>query len=323
MTRPFYTTFAWAYDLLIAGPVESRVAFIAEQLRVRGVHLGAHLLDAGCGTGAYSLALAQRGFMVTGIDRSANLIAEARKKAEKVGHGVRFSEGDILSLAAGLQVDAILCRGVLNDLVEEDSRRRVFHSFASVTHRRGVLILDVREWHSTVARKTDNPVFKKTVETERGRLTFRSVTELRPENQCLLVSETHSLESPSGRQTVPCDFVMRCWTEDELTGNLAAAGFESVEYFGDYDATKPIGATDRRSRHDGKSGRAKAQPSHARDVAVAPRVMGAVRPPNESTSVKIYNLHRRLICQSLKTVASKPHAGRLCPQLNLLSRCRG
>ena len=245
MKRPFYTTFAWAYDLLIVGSVAPRVAFIAEQLRGRGVQTGAVLLDAGCGSGTYSIALAREGFKVTGIDRSGDLITEAERKAVTAGIGVHFSEGDILSLPAGLQVDAVLCRGVLNDLVEEESRRRVCHSFAGVMRPGAVLILDVREWHSTVARKTDNPVFEKTVETERGRLTFRSVSELQPEKQSLLISETHWLESPGDRQTVEYNFVMRCWTEDELTRDLHAAGFESVECFGDYDAAKPTGATDR------------------------------------------------------------------------------
>jgi hypothetical protein len=109
----------------------------------------------------------------------------------------------------------------------------------------GVLILDVREWYSTAKRKKDAPVFEKTIETERGRLTFRSVTTLQPEKQCLLISETHLLESCSGRRTAEYDFVMRCWTQDELIGGLTAAGFESVQCYGDYDTAKPIGATDR------------------------------------------------------------------------------
>jgi hypothetical protein len=142
-------------------------------------------------------------------------------------------------------VDAVLCRGVLNDLIDEDSRRPVFVSFAGAMRQEAALILDVREWRSTAAQKTHRPVFEKTVETERGRLTFRSVTKLQPERRCLLVSETHVLEAPGGRQVAFCDFATRCWTQDELARNLARAGFEPVECFGDYDAAKPVGATDR------------------------------------------------------------------------------
>jgi SAM-dependent methyltransferase len=245
MNIPFYTGFAWAYDLLIQGPVGSRIDFVVEQFRRRGILPGTHLLDAGCGTGSYSIILAEKGFVVTGFDASEALIAEAKRKTGEAAGRTNFLVGDILSLPADLQVDATLCRGVLNDLTDEDSRRRVFGSFASAMCQGGVLILDVREWQSTVARKTANPLFERTVETERGRLTFRSVTELQPENQSLRISETHVLESPSGRQVAPWDFVMRCWTQGELTELLCAAGFRSVEYFGDYDVTKPVGTTDR------------------------------------------------------------------------------
>lgn len=245
MNRPFYTKFAWAYDLLIQGPATTRVDFIVDQLHGRGILPGAHLLDAGCGTGTYSIALAREGFRVRGIDRSGDLIAEARRKAATVGINIPFSEGDIVSLLADLQVDAILCRGVLNDLTEDESRRTVFPSFGRCIRQGGTLVLDVREWHATATRKRDEPVFEKTVETERGRLTFRSVTELQPGKQCLIISETYLLESRSDRQTDEYDFVMRCWTQDEIIGSLTSAGFKSVQCFGDYDLAKPIGSTDR------------------------------------------------------------------------------
>jgi SAM-dependent methyltransferase len=245
MSRPFYTKFAWAYDLLIQGPVASRVDFVVEQLHRRGILPGARLLDAGCGTGKYSVALTERGFVVTGLDASEDLIAEAKRKVGEAAGRTRFLVGDILNLPSSFAVDAILCRGVLNDLTEDESRRTVFPSFGRCMRQGGTLVLDVREWHATAARKMDEPIFEKTVETERGRLTFRSVTELQPEKQRLLVSETYLLESRSSRQTEEYDFVMRCWTQDEITGGLTSAGFESVQCFGDYDMAKPIGATDR------------------------------------------------------------------------------
>ena len=245
MNRPFYTEFAWAYDLLTHGPVASRVAFIVNQLRRHGIAPGSRLLDAGCGTGSYSIALAELGFKITGIDASSEMIAEAKRKSSDAVGQTSFVVGDILRLPVGLKVDAILCRGVLNDLTADDCRNAVFESFGRALRPRGVLILDVREWQSTVVRKTLDPVFMKVVETDKGRLTFRSVTALQPETRCLRISENHELVSGSSRRSANYDFVMRCWTQGEIIAGLGAAGFESVQCFGDYDTAKPLGSTDR------------------------------------------------------------------------------
>src|SRR5262249_54065128 len=40
----------------------------------------------------------------------------------------------------------------------------------------GALILDVREWGASAERKTREPIFRKRVSTDRGELTFTSVT---------------------------------------------------------------------------------------------------------------------------------------------------
>ena len=245
MNRPFYTTFAWAYDLLIQGPVKERVHLIVTQLRQRGVTNGAWLLDAGCGTGSYAVALATEGFRVTGVDASSELIAEAKRKGTTAGAAVDFRVGDILRLPEELTLDAVLCRGVLNDLTRQEDRRTVFSSFAGVVRQGGVLVLDVREWQATAARKLENPAYQKTVKTEKGSLTFRSVTGLQPETHSLLIAETHVLQSPDGPESASFDFEMKCWTQSELARSLDSAGFDTIEYFGDYDSAKPAGTTDR------------------------------------------------------------------------------
>jgi len=245
MNRPFYSTFAWAYDQLIEGPVAERVDFIVAQVRQRLSAVEILLLDAGCGTGTYSLAIAKRGFRVTGIDSSQDMLVEAGRKGSVAGVPVNFLVGNILRLPENLVVDAILCRGVLNDLIDTASRHAVFSSFAAVIRKGGVLVLDVREWESTVVRKKKNPVFEKTVATKNGQLTFRSITTLRPESHSLLISETHQLRSSAGDDIATFEFEMRCWTQEELTAHLTDAGFGAVEYYGDFDSTSAVGATDR------------------------------------------------------------------------------
>jgi SAM-dependent methyltransferase len=242
-SRPFYGEYAWAFDLLIDRPVAQDCAAITAWLSERGVLPGATILDAGCGTGRYAGELARRGYAVEGVDRSPELIETARQSV-RGDASVSFRVGDILALPAA-RYDGILCRGVLNDFVNDDARQSVFASFASALRRPGVLILDVREWEATRVRKQREPVFRKSVFTDRGRLTFTSTTELDRERQQLLLSETHTLVNDAGEHSSDYRFVMRCWTRTELEAVFERGGFGSVAYFGAYNPAVHAGATDR------------------------------------------------------------------------------
>jgi 2-polyprenyl-3-methyl-5-hydroxy-6-metoxy-1,4-benzoquinol methylase len=110
-TRPFYHEFAWAYDLLVARPVADECAGMTAWLARRGVRPPAAVLDAGCGTGRYAVELARHGFVVTGVDRSLELLAEAAARVRDAGLPIALVEGDLGALPAGHLYDAIVCRG--------------------------------------------------------------------------------------------------------------------------------------------------------------------------------------------------------------------
>jgi SAM-dependent methyltransferase len=243
-SRPFYGEFAWAFDLLIDRPVAKECAAIGGWLIERRIVPGAALLDAGCGTGRYAIELARRGYLVEGVDRSPELIEVARRSADHQPGSLSFSTGDVLRLPVR-RYDAILCRGVLNDFLDDASRLEVFASFAGTLRPDGVLIFDVREWEATSARKQREPVFRKSVDTDRGKLTFTSITELDPDTRELMIAETHTLVGDAGEHSSQYQFMMRCWTRRELDFALTTSGFADVAYFGAYDPAVQAGAADR------------------------------------------------------------------------------
>ena len=242
--RPFYAEFAWAFDLIIDRPVRKDCAAIASWFVERGIRPGAALLDAGCGTGRYAIEMARRGYLVYGVDLSPELVEIAEQSRAGQPGSVTFAIADVLTLTHQ-RYDGVLCRGVLNDIIDEERRDAVFAVFARVLRPNGVFVADVREWLASADRKAREPLFRKRVSTDRGELTFTSVTTLDRERRRLLISERHALATQGVERVSDYQFVMRCWERDELDAALARHGFEHARYFGAYDPNVEAGATDR------------------------------------------------------------------------------
>lgn len=103
----FFDHFAPAYD----AEVFTRNTVAEVDFLVRELHLQppASILDVGCGTGRHSLELAHRGFQVTGLDISAGMLAEARRKAEAEGLSIRWIQADARTFHLAAPVDAAIC----------------------------------------------------------------------------------------------------------------------------------------------------------------------------------------------------------------------
>lgn len=54
---------------------------------------GGKVLDIGCGTGAFTYCLAERGYQVVGVDFSSSMLRAARKSTR--GKSIEFEQGDV------------------------------------------------------------------------------------------------------------------------------------------------------------------------------------------------------------------------------------
>ncbi len=109
-----YDTLAESYDNMFSGgkwAVYDAVTwkYIQDYLPEKGV-----ILDAGGGTGKWSIKLAKQGYTVYLVDLSSEMLKEASQKIESEGLSgkVHISEGDILSLDfPSDHFDFVLCEG--------------------------------------------------------------------------------------------------------------------------------------------------------------------------------------------------------------------
>ena len=227
--RGFCHRFAWAYDLIVDRPGGPDVAAVGDAFMRAGLERGAVLVDAGCGTGTYACGLAAGGFEVIAVDRSAALGAEAQARARGDRLDVEFVCADFTAgWAPGRGVDGALCRGVLNDLLSDDERKRAFEAFGSWLRPGGMLLVDVRDRASSAQRYSGGRRLERTVRRGDDALVLVSTTTMDPGSDLLLVVE-HWAGTVDG---VAVDeqnrFVMRCWTWEELQELSRATGFRRV-----------------------------------------------------------------------------------------------
>ncbi len=229
--RPFYHQFAWAYDLLVTDMAAPFADVITRIMAEHGIGPGDKVLDAGCGTGRHAVELARRGFAVTGVDSSAELLAVAERNAGAAGLAdpPRFAQADLRWYDEPDAYAAIVCRGVLNDVLSDADRDAVLRRFADHLEPGGLLLVDVRDWGGTVERYRDAPVFERAARVDDGELRFRSSARLRPLTQQLLMAERFVYLRRDGEERAASEFALRCWSEAELRSRLAAAGFTSVK----------------------------------------------------------------------------------------------
>jgi SAM-dependent methyltransferase len=111
----------------------------AEILRAIGPCGDAVILDAGCGEGYMSRALAKKAAAVVGLDRSTRLVRAAVEERGGDGRSPSFAVGDLAALPfADSTFDVVLCNHSLNDV---RSLRRPFSEFARVLKRGGRLVV--------------------------------------------------------------------------------------------------------------------------------------------------------------------------------------
>jgi len=237
--RDYFDTF---YSLVrapggVGGPeaTEREAAFIAEAL---GIAPGARVLDLCCGHGRHSVALARRGYDVTGLDLSAYHIELAGKAAAEANVRLMLINDDMRNLPVEPPFDAIInIFSSFGYLESDDEDAAVIARVARALKPGGRLLMDfnnsVRVWRqfqpSTVNRLDDGSLF---VEERRfDPLSGRSDS-----------TWTHVTAEGARHERA---ISIRMYTPAELRRMFEAAGLRMVAAYGDFDGS-PLNMDSRR-----------------------------------------------------------------------------
>lgn len=146
---PAYTYLARAYDFYMEDvDYEQWVDYLLYLFALHN-HEPSKILDLGCGTGNITIPLAERGFALTGVDLSLEMVAEARRKAIAKGLDVPILNQNLLALElGGKRFDTVLsvC-DVLNYLIEDAKLKLAFEQVYQHLQPGGFWFFDLNSAH--------------------------------------------------------------------------------------------------------------------------------------------------------------------------------
>ncbi len=102
------------------------------------------VLDLGCGTGRMTLELADRGYDMTGVDYSTEMLDIARSEAEKRGHDVLWLCQDMCEFELYGTVDAaVCCLDCVNHITEPGRLRDCLDLVHNYLIPDGIFVFDI------------------------------------------------------------------------------------------------------------------------------------------------------------------------------------
>ncbi len=101
------------------------------------------VLDAGCGWGRHSIALAKRGISVVGLDYSEYLLEKAKQRADQAGIEVEFIHGDIRALPfPDASFTAIFSYFTSFGYFSDEENKQALKEFSRVLKPKGKLLIE-------------------------------------------------------------------------------------------------------------------------------------------------------------------------------------
>jgi SAM-dependent methyltransferase len=229
------------YDALMASVPYALWAEYVRNLAAlsgRPIVPGCELLDLATGTGSVALEFARAGCIVTGIDLSAPMIAQARQKARNQGLNARFVCQDLANFDLPAEFDHAVCLyDSLNYILEPGRLKQAFANTRRALKDDGLFVFDVNTMHALEAELFTQESRPDAEVTYRWKSRYDSKTRVSTIRMSFTVVATGERIQIVHRQ--------RGYSDAELRSSLFDAGFSEVNAYDGYRVTPPGPESDR------------------------------------------------------------------------------
>jgi len=204
---------------------EDAITEIDNIIALINISPGIAVLDLACGPGRHCIELARRGFKVTGVDRTASYLVQARKRAEDENLNIEWIQEDMRTFCRlntfDLAINLFTAFGYFTDPKDD---RIVAENLYKSLKSGGILVMD------TMGKEILARIFRPSDWYELPDVTIMmEERKIKPgwdwiENRWIMIKGTERKEFRISH---------RLYSAIELSMLLADVGFSSVQTYGD------------------------------------------------------------------------------------------
>ena len=142
-----YDTFAWVYNKHWGPHFTPKALDVIEKLVLPGIPSNARILDLCCGTGQLAKLLSERGYAVTGLDGSGEMLKYARENAPSI----QFILDDARTFKLPKKYDAVVSMfDSLNHVMTIEELTTVFRNVHKCLKPSGTFLFDMNLEHGYI-----------------------------------------------------------------------------------------------------------------------------------------------------------------------------
>lgn len=223
----FYDELSKVYDIVF--PMEEKTLnFLLKDLKSN-----AKVIDLACGTGAYSIELARRGYEVIGLDLDSEMIRLADEKKEKLP--VNFFAEDMRKAKENFQgnkYDMIFCIG--NSIVHLDNKGQIeslIKDSYELLHEDGILDIQIINFDRILKNKVEA---LPTIHRENEGVKFIRRYKHGQEDKKIFFETELEISNNGSVEIYKNSVPLISLQSEELLKMLVNVGFHKISLYGDF-----------------------------------------------------------------------------------------
>ncbi|KAB3535406.1 class I SAM-dependent methyltransferase [Alkaliphilus pronyensis] len=237
-----YGRFAYLYDRLMAEVDYLHwVDFIQSIIQEYNIN-PKEVLELACGTGNITIPMAERGYRITALDISQDMLTVAKEKAIESNVHITFIQQNMINFCTQHSYEAVICVcDGINYVTNNKQLKSVFANTYKALDENGVFIFDISSYY-----KLSSIIANNTFGESLGDLVYLWQNFYNDEAALLEMELTFFQEDKEGLYRRFEEYhKQKAHRADEIVNLLELVGYTDIKVFGDFLLQKPKDNTER------------------------------------------------------------------------------